>query len=89
MLFKEHIKLARTYLAMHQEELADLADIGTTTLIGIEKGSGEITSRKLTEKSIRAVFEERGIVFKTTDKGFPYIEYDPDKDIIGYLKNKK
>ena len=86
---KEHVRSARAYLQIKQSTFAKIVGVSDTTIQKIESGYGIITCKSSTADSIRSAFEERGIVFKLTDKGFPYIEYDPDKDVIGYLKDKK
>ena len=86
---KEHVRLARCFLQMKQSELANITGISKENIQRIEKGFGEIKSFEATKNILKKSYEERGIVFKLTDKGFPYIEYDPDKDVIGYLKEEK
>ena len=78
-----------SFLQMTQAELCEITGMSIKNIQKIEKGFGEISSFQATKNILQKSYEERGIIFKLTDKGFPYIEYDPDTDIIGYLKNKK
>lgn len=88
LLYKEHIRSARAYLCMMQQELADLAGVSVNTIQKIEKGFGELKVHNLTRQSLLKIFKERGIQF-LIENDSPFIKYCPSLDTVFYVRDKK
>ena len=87
-IFKEQVRNARNYLQMKQSELSQITGISVENIQRLEKGFGEIKSYQVTKNSLYNSLTERGIIFAMSNKNIPYIMYDPDQDVLGYLKKK-